>query len=337
MDLRTGSWRIRLAILLALIAACSVGIHFLRSGANETGPHGGASAGPATVAGATNKNPVPAANASALPSAPTFTLTMKQFADPEVQALLALSPQQQAEQMMRAAVNHYEGATDLIKEHVPHWKGHLQKTPAWDQVELDARYSSDLRVRDAAIEIDLTLNQLGRDSETVARLIQDAQTNLANRGFDLTMLGMLANRDVERSRVHTALRDWAHDPDETTRYWAVEGLAYIGGEYTIPDFLEVLRTDVALNVRQRCGASLAKSGMLTREQRMQAVPGLIDIAADSSQDPTTRGWAFEALREITAQPIGNDAGDWQAWFSAHGDERLEDIRRGDPNAVLGNS
>ena len=324
-----------MAILLALIMSCYVALHFLRLRANETGPDGRAAAGAATGDGATNKNP--AANAAARPASPTFTLTMKQFADPDLQALLALPPQQQAEQMMRAAVNHYEGATDLIKEHVAGWKGHLQKTPAWDQMELDARYSSDLRVRDAAIEIDLTLNQLGRDSETVARLIQDAQTNIANRGFDLTMLGMLANRDVERSRVHTSLREWAHDPDETTRYWAVEGLAYIGGEDTIADFLEVLRTDVALNVRQRCGASLAKSGMLTREQRMKAVPGLMDIAADSSQDSTTRGWAFEAMREITAQTIGNDAGAWQAWFSAHGDERLEDIRHGDSNAVLGNS
>lgn len=335
MELRSGSWRIRMAILLALIVVCSVALHFLHSRANETEADGKAAAGAATGDGAPNTNPV--ANAAVHPAPSAFTLSMKQLPDSEVQALLALPAQQQAEQMMRAAVNHFEGVTDLIKGHVADWKGHLQKTPAWDQVELDARYSSDLRVRDAAIEIDLTLNQLDRDSETVGRLIQDAQTNIANRGFDLTMLGMLANRDVERSRVHTALRDWAHDSDETTRFWAVEGLAYIGGEDTIPDFLEVFRTDVALNVRQRCGASLAKSGMLTREQRMKAVPGLMDIAADSSQDLTTRGWAFEAMREITAQPIGNDASAWKAWLSAHGEERVEDIRHGDPNAVLGNS
>lgn len=335
MELRSGSWRIRMAIILVLIVVCSVALHFLRSQAHETAPNRGAATEAATGDGATNTSP--AANAATLPAPPTFTLTMKQFPDSEMQAILALPPQQQAEQMMRAAVNHFEGATGLIKEHVADWKGHLQKTTVWDYVELDARYSSDLRVRDAAIEIDLTMNQLGRDPETVERLIQDAQTNIANRGFDLTMLGMLANRGVDRSRVHTALRDWAHDPDETTRFWAIEGLAYIGGEDTIPDFLEVLRTDVALNVRHRCGASLAKSGMLTREQRMKAVPGLMDIAADSSQDSTTRDWAFEAMREITAQPIGNDASAWKAWFSAHGDERLEDIRRGDPNAVLGNS
>ncbi|HKF21296.1 MAG TPA: hypothetical protein VKE93_06980 [Candidatus Angelobacter sp.] len=106
---------------------------------------------------------------------------------------------------------------------------------------------------------------------------------------------------------------------------------------TIADFLEVLRNDPSLNVRQRCGASLAKSGMLTREKRMAAVPGLLEIAADNSQGDVVRGWAFRALHEITAQTIGNDAAAWRSWYEAHGSERVEQFHRGDPNAVLGNS
>jgi hypothetical protein len=267
----------------------------------------------------------------------TAKLEMKKLAESDEMGLLSLAPQQQAEQMMMAAVNHYEGATTLVRDHVQSWRGQIKKTPSWDNVELEARYSSDLRVRDAAIEIDLTMNELDKNSDTVDRLLSDAQNNAANRGFDFTMLGMLANRDVERFRVHGALKDWTHDSDVTTRYWAVEGLAYIGTDDIIPDLLESFRTDPAINVRERCGASLAKSGMLTREQRMKAVPGLIEIAADSSQDPTTRGWAFQALREITAHQMGNDANAWRSWFSAHGSERAEEFRRGDQNVVLGNS
>jgi hypothetical protein len=344
---------VRLVLAVAGIALCMIGLYIFGSsvlssrhaaaGHESAGVNGPASGSNAS-SGAPDAANVTAASTSANPSASTTSpelatagLTMKRLAESDELGLLGLAPQQQAEQMMMAAVNHYEGATNLVKDHVQNWRGQIKKTPEWDNVELEARYSSDLRVRDAAIEIDLTMNQFDKNSDTVDRLMNDAQANAANRGFDFTMLGMLANRDVEKSRVHSALKDWAHDPDETTRYWAIEGLAYIGTEDTIADFLEVLRSDPALNVRQRCGASLAKSGMLTREQRMKAVPGLIEIAADSSQDPTTRGWAFQALREITAHVMGDDAGAWKTWYSAHGNERTEEFRHMDPNAVLGNS
>jgi hypothetical protein len=39
--------------------------------------------------------------------------------------------------------------------------------------------------------------------------------------------------------------------------------------------------------------------MLTREQRMLAVPGPIDLADDPSLDATTRSWAYQAPRQIT--------------------------------------
>jgi len=305
--------------------------HASATGAPDTSSTSGTAA---ADSGATASNSTTSANAAGI-TLPK--LVMKPFPDSDKQAILAMPPQQQAEQLMSAAVNHYEGATDLMKERLSSWQGQLKKTPAWDRAELEARYSSDMRVRDAAIDVDLTILQLEKNAATVDRLISDAQANLGNRGYDLTMLGMLANRDVERDRVHMALRNWAHDPDEGTRYWAIEGLAYIGTEDTISDFLEVLRNDASLNVRQRCGASLAKSGMLNRVQRMSAVPGLLEIAADTSQNSNTRNWAFHALHEITAQSIGSDVEAWKSWFSAHGSERVYDFRRADPNAVLGNS
>ncbi|HEY2392205.1 MAG TPA: HEAT repeat domain-containing protein [Candidatus Angelobacter sp.] len=343
---------VRLVLAVAGVALCMIGLYIFGSsvlGSRHAAAHEPAgtiapAAAPTSGAGGTAAASASAGPTSADPSVSTTSpelatakLTMRPLAESDEMGLLGLAPQQQAEKMMMAAVNHYEGATKLVEDHVQSWRGQIKKTPEWDNVELEARYSSDLRVRDAAIDVDLVMNQLDKNSDTVDRLISDAQANAANRGFDFTMLGMLANRDVEIFRVHSALRDWAHDPDETTRYWAIEGLAYLGTEDTIPDFLEVFRNDPTLKVRERCGASLAKSGMLTREQRMRAVPGLIEIAADSSQDPTTRAWAFQALREITAHQAGNDVGVWKTWFSAHGSERAEEFHRGDPNAVLGNS
>ncbi|HWZ42160.1 MAG TPA: HEAT repeat domain-containing protein [Candidatus Saccharimonadales bacterium] len=149
-------------------------------------------------------------------------------------------------------------------------------------------------------------------------------------------LGMLANRGVETDHIHGLLKKWAHEADEQTRFWAVEGLAYFGTDDTIQDFLDVLRNDPSLNVRERAGCSLAKSGMLTREQRLKAVPGLIEIGADPAVDATTRNWAFQALREITGEGISNDPSAWRNWLSSHGAERAEEFRR-DQNRLLGNN
>lgn len=289
-----------------------------------------------TPASPTTDGSTPATGSTASP-APFNTPPLQKFSDEDLRSLEALTPQQQAEQLMMAAVNHYEGAPGMIMDRAEGWRGKLRKTQNWDTVDMSARYSSDLRVRNADIELALIVNNIDKTSETAERLINDAGANVGNRSFDSYMLGMLANRGIETDRIHSALRDLAHDKDEGTRYWAIEGLAFLGSDDTIQDFLDVLRNDPSLNVRQRCGASLAKSGMLTREQRMKAVPGLLEIAADKSEDATTQGWAFQALREITAEQIGNDAAAWQTWYAAHGSERADQFHRTDPNWVLGNS
>jgi HEAT repeat protein len=263
--------------------------------------------------------------------------TLQKLSDQELQNLQALPPQQQAEQMMMAAVNHYDGIPAMILDRLEGWRGKLKKTENWDTAELAARYSSDLRVRSAGVQLDLVVNNIEKTSDMAERLLSDAGVHVGNRGFNFYMLGMLANQGIQTDRIHAALKEWAHDKDEGTRFWAIEGLAFIGTEDTISDFLEILRKDPSLNVRQRCGASLAKSGMLTREQRMKAVPGLLEIANDKSEDAATQGWAFEALREITAEQIGNDATAWQTWIAAHSSERTDQFRNSDPNWVLGNS
>lgn len=254
----------------------------------------------------------------------------------EKEYIQGLPPQQQAEELMQASVNHDVGATAMIMEKLPAWEKHLQRTQRWDALELTARYSNDLRVRAAAIEIDLLVMHLDKEEQSANRLIDSTEHAPASRPSAAYYLGMLANRGVEPARIHDLLKQWAHDPDEQTRYWAVEGLAFLGTEETIEDFLDVLRNDPSMNVRERGGCSLAKSGMLTREQRLKAVPGLIEIGDDPAVNATTRNWAFQALREITAEAIGNDASAWRNWFSSHGTERAEQFRR-DQNQLLGNS
>ena len=244
--------------------------------------------------------------------------------------------QVQAEYLLGAAVNHQQGATELIEKNVAEWHGKLHRTKTWQDAEMLALYSSDLRVRAAAIEVNLAVNDLAKSSESVEQLLQRAEQK-QNRPWAAWELGMLANRGVETDRIHQLLKTWAHDADDQqTRFWAVEGLAHIGSSETIADFLDVLQNDPSHDVRERAGCSLAKSGMLSREQRMAAVPGLIELASDSSLDETTNHWVYQALREITDVSLPNDPGQWRDWYSKHGSDQIAKFHS-DGESVLGNN
>jgi len=246
-------------------------------------------------------------------------------------------PQTQMEFLLGAAVNHDVGATKMIAEMVGGWFGKLHDTPRWETLQETALYSNDLRVRAAAIEINLALRHIEKTDEEADRLIETAHKLTGSRSYFAWELGMLANRGIETARIHELLAEWIHDPDQQTRFWSVEGLAHLGTDDTIKNFLDVFRNDPSLDVRERAGCSLAKSGMLTREQRMKAVPGLIELADDQSLDTTTRNWVYQALREITNVNLPNDPATWRNWYSTHGVEKTREFGTGDSWSVLGNS
>ncbi len=77
--------------------------------------------------------------------------------------------------------------------------------------------------------------------------------------------------------------------------------------------------------------------MLTREQRMKAVPGLLELTDDPSLDATTRSWIYQALREITDVRLPNDPATWRNWYAAQGAQRLHQFQQNDAWAVLGNN
>src|SRR5262249_23612455 len=102
---------------------------------------------------------------------------------------------------------------------------------------------------------------------------------------------------------------------EDVRKWAVEGLGHLGTDNTIPPLVEAFRNDPSPVVRERAGCSLASSGMLTRQQRMQAVPDLLAYMDDPTLDSLTRTCVFQALRDITGQPIGAHPAAWRHWYA----------------------
>ena len=231
--------------------------------------------------------------------------------------LKRLAPQQQAEGLLVRAMHGDESSLNLLRESVDGWRGHIKNTDRLFDLVLAALNSRDLRVRTAAVDVDLAANNLRKSPESVAQLIRQLRLEPEGRGLALWRLGSLGNRGVEPDRVLHSLLNYAHDPSEHTRYWAVEGLSMLGNDATIGPLLELLTHDPSPRVRERAASSLGQSGLLTREERLAAVPHLLNFADDDSLNSTTRELVYGTLRVITGAPLGNDANAWRAWWAHH--------------------
>jgi len=235
----------------------------------------------------------------------------------ESEALDSMTPQKQAQLLLERAINHYDGAIELIDLRVGGWYGQLKLDPEFNGLLDAAINSNDLRVRAASIEIYLAAYNLPKNSESALSLLDRIEQDPQWRPFGLWMLGALANRGVEPERLQTALFDRLHDPDENTRRWTVEGIALLGTNASIEPLLDTFHNDTSPAVRERAACGLAQSGMLTKEQRMTAVPEILKFTDDPALDHATQTWAFQALRDITGASIGNDPAAWRAWLSGH--------------------
>jgi HEAT repeat protein len=89
-----------------------------------------------------------------------------------------------------------------------------------------------------------------------------------------------------------------------------------------------LTHDPSPRVRERAANSLGEAGMLTREERLAAVPLLLNFADDDSLNATTRGLIYGTLRIITGSPIGNDADAWREWWAQHDPARQRPLGQG---------
>lgn len=238
----------------------------------------------------------------------------------ETEELGRLAPQQQAERLLEQAIHRDAESLELIGQNVDGWRGRLQNTDHLFDLEHAALNSDDMQVRGAAIEIDLAANNLSKSPASVARLERQVRTDPSRRAWALWRLGALGNRGVEPCPVLAQLLAYVRDPNEQTRFWAVEGLAMLGSDAAVDPLLDRFAHDPSPRVRQRAGSNLAQAGMLTRQQRLSAVPHLLNFFDDDALDSATRGWVYGALRLITGEALGNDAGAWRKWW-AHRDTR----------------
>jgi len=229
----------------------------------------------------------------------------------------AMTPQAQAELLLDEAVHNEEGALEDLNARLDGWRGYLQMTPRLSQEMVPALNASDLQVRAACLEIFLDVYDVAKQPESVSTLEQRISAEPDARPWALFSLGALGNRGIDPIGVRRKLEDYANDPNGDTRAWAMEGLAILGTNEAIDPLLESLRNDPSPNVKDRAACGLAQSGMFTHEQRMSAVPRLLDMAEDASLDATARGFVYHALQDITQGNQGSDARAWRRWWNEH--------------------
>ncbi len=235
----------------------------------------------------------------------------------EIEELDEMAPQDQAVLLLERSINHYRGANDQIARRVDRWRGHITLDARLNNLFVTGLNSDDLRVRAAAIEVDIAARSLEKSEATVDRLEPIArQAEQGPRANALWDLGLLGSRGVQPERVAEILLSSVHDSNVNIRYWAVEGLAYLGTDDAIEPLLLILRDDPSPMIRERAACGLAQSGMLSADQRKTAVPRLLDYAEDMSLDEETRKWVFQALRDITGQSLPHDPSAWRAWYNS---------------------
>jgi len=230
-----------------------------------------------------------------------------------------LKPQKQAETLLELAVGNPDGAAvDQISTRVDGWRGKLKWTPQLATLNSAALNSNNLRVRESGIEVQLSAYGLGKSSSNVDLLVNDAaSSDHARKVWALWTLGAMANRGVETERVVHVLTSHLKDSDEDSRRWAVEALALVGTTSTVDILLKTMHDDGSPLVRERAACSLAESGMLSHEQRITAVPVLLNYTDDPSLDAQTHAWAFQALGDITKQRLPNDSSAWRNWYESN--------------------
>jgi hypothetical protein len=237
-------------------------------------------------------------------------------------------PQRQAEILLERAVSHSHGETDSdaeakarIDARVESWRGKLKWDSQLGQLTMVALNSDDRGVRESAIEVQLAAYGLSKSESTVNALVRRANSSdHVEKVWALWTLGLMGNRGIESDRVvqvltaHVKARDGKEDDD--SRRWAIEGLALVGTTPTVVLLLDAMRNDPSPLVRESAACSLAQSGMLSYEQRMTAVPQLINYSNDPALDAQTHAWAFQALSDITKQHLPNDSAAWRNWYES---------------------
>ncbi len=259
-------------------------------------------------------------------SLPSFNLSgMKQILGAGTSPIAKIPSRQAINARMQASAEHLLqrvasgdlAATAQVLAQSDEWTGQTQRTPAvqqWITAVLN-RPSSD--GRQAAIQATLALDGIPRTEAGFAQ-VQQAVEDPNRRVWALWMLGALGNRGIEPDHAAKQIAGYLGGPDANVRAGAVDGLALVATDETVPLLLDRFRNDASPMVQEHAARALAEAGMYTHPQRMSAAGSLVGWVNDSRLTPQQHQWTLQALRDISGQNLGNDSTAWQNWYEHAG-------------------
>jgi hypothetical protein len=206
-------------------------------------------------------------------------------------------------------------ATDEILEQAESWTGQVRRTPQTDQLVTAALNLRNASVREAAIQVALTLHGIPLN-EAGMKMLEQSVGNPKHRGWALWMLGAIGNRGVDPVHAAKIIESYLDDPDAGIRVAAVNGLALLATNETVRMLLDRFRNDPSTIVQERAACALAESGMYTHEQRMVAAASMVGWLNDALLSPQQRMWTVQTLHDISGQDFGADAAAWQRWYDS---------------------
>lgn len=252
--------------------------------------------------------------------------------DDDVQRIQQLPMQEQAEELLERAIEHDPRALDLFEQNIgsPEWLGNIKLTERMKELERRSEFSSDLRVRYANADLNLSMDGWQKNDDGADKLIERARSDAQYRASAVYFMGMMAGRGVAYDRLYPVLLEYAkHDPNSLVRVWAVEGMRYLGTDEALDQLFDSFVNDPSEQVRNRAGCNVSDCGNFKRAQRMRMVPNLISLTQDPNTTPQMRNWSFLALHEITDANVPSDAAAWQSWYDQHGSEKLVQFEQAD--------
>ena len=226
-----------------------------------------------------------------------------------------LSPtvQSEAEALLARVAAGDSLAVEQVMSQSENWIGKTRRTPRANQLITVALDQHDVHVRQAALQADLAMDGISRDATGLNRLKTAAGTP-SQRAWALWSLGGLGNRGVDPEQTAGIIESYLGDPDARVRMAAVNGLAILGTDQTIPVLVDRFRNDSSALVQEQAACGLAESGMYTHEQRMVAAGSLVRGLNDSQLTADQKNWAVHALADISGVNLGMNPAAWQHWY-----------------------
>jgi hypothetical protein len=171
-----------------------------------------------------------------------------------------------------------------------------------------------MQVREAGLRALLAFEGVPK-SQTGFEVLSESLGDSQSRPWHLVLLGMLGHTGVDQAHVAKVVGAYLTDSDAESRARAIDGLAMLATDETIPLLLHQLRNDPSPIVQERAACGLAESGMYTPHQRLEAAGTMVGWINDATLNAQQKTWLMQALRDISGQNFGDSAQAWKKWLA----------------------